>query len=215
VEDAQLDFLERCYRRGLYFSDAERAAMFGRMPASTDSHNRALVADVDKRSHRQAPLERLAFLSTRLALPDDMLTKVDRMTMAHSLEARSPFLDHRFVEWAAGVPTRLKLRRGQTKYLLKRVAERYVPRAVLYRPKQGFEIPLAAWFRGDFFGSVRSTLLEPGSACRQTFALEPLKTVLSPHAVTRGGPTAAEKLWILLSFEYWYRMYIDNTYGRV
>src|SRR5919204_2903677 len=116
---------------------------------------------------------------SRFYLPNDMLTKVDRMSMAHSLEARGPFLDHQVAEWAAGVPMHLKLRRGETKYLLKRLATRYLPMSVLRRPKQGFEIPLSAWLRGDLWKYARGMLLEPTSACRRNFALPALEAVLS------------------------------------
>ena len=92
------------------------------------------------------PLSRLQVLDLRTYLPGDILTKVDRMTMANSLEARVPLLDHRLVEFAGGLPARLRLRSGETKFLLKRVLRGRVPPEVLDRPKQGFAVPLEAWF---------------------------------------------------------------------
>jgi asparagine synthase (glutamine-hydrolysing) len=136
------------------------------------------------------------------------------MSMAHSLEARGPFLDHQLVEWAAALPMHVKLRRGQTKFLLKRVAQRYLPSAVVHRPKQGFEIPLSGWLRGDLWSYARGMLLDPNSACRRIFEVAGLESVLSDRALARGGKRGAERLWILLSFEFWYRTYIDNAFGR-
>lgn len=214
VEIAQLDFLERAYRRGQYFSDAERAALMDSRTNPAPGHGRDLLAAVDARGGRVAPLDRVAFLSSRMYLPNDILTKVDRMSMAHSLEARGPLLDHRLAEWAAGLPMRLKLRRGQTKYLLKRVAARYLPASIMNRPKQGFEAPLTAWWKGDLLGYARRLLLADGSACRRTFTTAGLEAALAPHVINTGGGRAAERLWILLNFEYWHRMYIDNAFGK-
>ena len=212
IELAQLDFLDRAYRRGQYFSDAERARLL--RPTQACGHGRDMMAAVDARGGRTAPLDRVAFLSSRMYLPNDILTKVDRMTMAHSLEARGPLLDHRLAQWAAGVPMRLKLRRGQTKYLLKRVAARYLPASILNRPKQGFEAPLTAWWQGDLLGYARRVLLADGSACRRTFSDAGLEAALAPRLINMGGGRAAERLWILLCFEYWHRMYIDNACGK-
>jgi asparagine synthase (glutamine-hydrolysing) len=214
THDASLDFLERYVRRGLCFSDAERAALLNAHGFPPNGDARAAPAAVDARGRRQNPLERLAFLETRFYLVNDMLTKVDRMSMAHSLEARGPFLDHKLVEWAAGIPMHLKLRRGTTKFLLKRLAMRYLPPEIPYRSKQGFEIPLNAWLRGDLASFARETLLGPESACRRFFAVGALERTLSSFALERGGNRAAEKVWILLTFEFWYRMYFDNAFGR-
>jgi asparagine synthase (glutamine-hydrolysing) len=188
--------------------------LLGRRQLCRDAHAWGVVTAVDARGGRTTPLDRLSFLESRIYLPNDILTKVDRMSMAHSLEARGPFLDHHLVEWTAGLPAHLKLRRGETKYLLRRLAARYLPASVLRRPKQGFAAPLSVWWKGDFQHQARQLLLEPGSACRRTFSPSALESTLAPRAVSRGGGRAAEKVWILLSFEYWHRTYIDNTFGR-
>src|SRR5213079_1038274 len=91
-------------------------------------------------------------------LPLDILTKVDRMTMAHSIEARPPLLDHRLVEFAATIPAHIRLRGGTTKYLLKRAMRGILPDAVIDRPKHGFAVPLARWLRGDLATFSRDVL---------------------------------------------------------
>src|SRR6185369_6842174 len=94
-------------------------------------------------------------------LPLDILTKVDRMTMAHSIEARPPLLDHKLVEFAATVPAHMRLRNGTTKYLLKEAMRGVLPDGIIDRPKQGFAVPVAQWFRGELSGFVRDLLLSP------------------------------------------------------
>ncbi len=94
------------------------------------------------------PVENLLYADTVVRLPDDMLTKVDRASMAHSLEVRVPFLDHTFVDFVAGMPVGLKLRGRVGKYALRRTIAPWLPPGILDRPKRGFAVPLSAWFRG-------------------------------------------------------------------
>jgi asparagine synthase (glutamine-hydrolysing) len=98
-------------------------------------------------------------------LPLDILTKVDRMTMAHSLEARPPLLDHRLVEFAATIPARFRLRNGTTKYLFKQAMRGVLPDSIIDRRKQGFAVPISRWFRGELAGFARDLLLS--HTCRQ------------------------------------------------
>ena len=114
-------------------------------PTSTHDGNSAF-GNALRSSQDLDPLSRLQSLDLQTYLPGDILTKVDRMTMKNSLEARVPLLDHPLVEYACGVPARLRLRAGQTKHLLKRVLRSRVPDEVLTRPKQGFGVPLLSWF---------------------------------------------------------------------
>jgi len=107
------------------------------------------------------PLSRAQYVDLKTYLPGDILTKVDRASMANSLEVRAPLLDHELVEWSARLPSRLKLHRGEGKYILKRALETRLPGDILHRPKQGFAVPLAAWFRGPLQGKMRGALLGP------------------------------------------------------
>src|SRR5262249_5118831 len=114
-------------------------------------------------------------------LPLDILTKVDRMTMAHSIEARPPLLDHRLAEIAATVPAHLRLRGGTTKYLLRRAMRGILPDAIIDRPKQGFAVPLASWFRGDLSEFARDLLLSDTCRRRGFFNVPYLETLFRQH----------------------------------
>jgi asparagine synthase (glutamine-hydrolysing) len=139
-------------------------------------------------------------------LPLDVLTKVDRMTMAHSLEARPPLLDHRLVEFAATIPPELRYRDGTTKYLFKQALRELLPGTIIDRRKQGFAVPLARWFRGPLAGYARDVLLSDSSRHRG---------VLNPAAVEKRlylhqrGRDLDLQLWTMLSFELWCRRFLD------
>lgn len=139
-------------------------------------------------------------------LPDDLLIKADRMTMAHSLEARSPFLDHCLAEWAARVPLDLKLRGRTTKYLLKQVAHGLLPDAIIHRPKHGFGVPLGSWLRRDM-GLVREVLFSPEARARQLYRQLALQALIDEHL--SGKRDHGSRLWALLTLEWWHRLFID------
>jgi asparagine synthase (glutamine-hydrolysing) len=139
-------------------------------------------------------------------LPLDILTKVDRMTMAHSLEARPPLLDHRLVEFAATIPARLRLRGGTTKYLFKQAMRGILPDGIIDRPKHGFAVPLALWFRGELAGFARDLLLSDTCRRRGIFNLPYLERLLSLNA---RGRNLDLQLWTALSFEMWCRRFLD------
>ena len=139
-------------------------------------------------------------------LPLDILAKVDRMTMAHSLEARPPLLDHRLVEFAATIPARLRLRGGTTKYLFKQAMRGILPDHIIDRPKHGFAVPLAHWFRGELAGFARDLLLSDTCRGRGVFNLPYLERLLSLNA---RGRNLDLQLWTALSFEMWCRRFLD------
>jgi asparagine synthase (glutamine-hydrolysing) len=141
-------------------------------------------------------------------LPLDVLTKVDRMTMAHSIEARPPLLDHRLVEFAATIPSRLRLRDGTTKYLLKQAMRGILPDEIIDRPKQGFAVPLARWFRGPLAEFAHDVLLSDN--CRQRGFLNTvyIERLLQLH---QRGRDLDLQLWTTLSFELWCRRFLDRS----
>ncbi|MGV3653785.1 MAG: asparagine synthase (glutamine-hydrolyzing), partial [Noviherbaspirillum sp.] len=146
-------------------------------------------------------------------LPGDILAKVDRATMAASIEGREPLLDHRIVEFALRLP--LSLRRGQlgSKHLLRRVLYRHVPRELVDRPKMGFAIPLLAWLRGDLQGMVRE-YLDP-ALIRDQGLLDPGLVARTLRAFTNGDDYSADKVWTLLAFQMWHREWmVDRVPGR-
>ncbi len=140
-------------------------------------------------------------------LPDDILTKVDRMTMAHSVEARPPLLDHRLVEFAATVPAHFRLRDGTTKYLFKQAMRGILPDRIIDRPKQGFAVPLAKWLREDLAVFVRDILLSDRAAQRGIFNLRQVERLLR---LNDQGRNLDLQLWTMLSLEMWCRRFLDQ-----
>ncbi len=140
-------------------------------------------------------------------LPNDLLVKVDIASMANSLEARSPFLDHNLIEFAASLPENLKMRGVETKSLLKKAAARLVPKEVIYRRKMGFGVPIGAWFRGEMRDFVRGVLLAEKSLKRGIVKPDILERYVDEH--TSGERDHAFQLWTLLMLELWFQRFID------
>jgi len=152
-------------------------------------------------------LSKLLYLDTKTYLAGDILTKVDRMSMATSLEVRVPMLDHELVEWVTGLPIAWKSRNGTRKYLLKKLAERLgVPSAALHRPKQGFSLPLVEWMKKELKEQMLSVLLEPQSLQRGYLKPEVVRTLLSEHL--RGRRDRSALLWRMLVLELWHRNFL-------
>jgi asparagine synthase (glutamine-hydrolysing) len=152
--------------------------------------------------------EKIMDVDLRLWLPDDLLTKVDRATMAHSLEARVPYLDHRFVEFAATLPASLKQKGRETKYLLKKVAERYLPKDIIYRNKQGFVMPLSDWLAGGLRPAVDTAMNASALPSRNLFQPRALERVLHEHLT--GRRNHAGRLWALTVLERWFARYAPD-----
>jgi asparagine synthase (glutamine-hydrolysing) len=140
-------------------------------------------------------------------LPNDLLVKVDIASMAVSLEARSPFLDHHVIEFAASLPERFKLRGLTTKYLLKKVLHKLLPAENLERRKMGFGVPIGHWFRGQMQPFLRETLLSEKALSRGLFKPNSVKQMIELH--TRGERDFAHQLWTLLMLELWFNRFID------
>ena len=153
----------------------------------------------------------LQSLDVRRYLPLDILTKVDRMSMAHSIEARVPLLDHKLVEFAATLPPDMNLRGTTTKYLFKRAMRGILPREILERPKQGFAVPLGDWFRGDLRGFIRDVLLSDTATQRGFFNTARIEQLLHAHDQ---GRQLDLHLWTLVSLELWCRMFLDGKPER-
>lgn len=140
-------------------------------------------------------------------LPNDLLVKVDIASMANSLEARSPFLDHKVIEFAASLPEGLKLRGFETKRLLKKVATRLVPKEVVYRKKMGFGVPIGKWFRGELRDFLREVLLSEKSLRRGIVRPEAMQKFVTEHIT--GEKDHSHRLWTLLMLELWFNRFID------
>jgi asparagine synthase (glutamine-hydrolysing) len=153
---------------------------------------------------------RFLALDVATYLPDDLLTKVDRMAMAHALEVRSPFLDYRVQEFAASMPARLKLRRWSTKWCLKQLAERRgMPADLVHRPKQGFGVPIGKWFREDLRGWLEDILRDPRTLARGYFRPEEVDRLIDEH--TSQTADHKERLWTLAMLELWHRSALDGN----
>jgi asparagine synthase (glutamine-hydrolysing) len=144
-------------------------------------------------------------------LPLDILTKVDRMSMAHSIEARVPLLDHEVVEFAARIPPTLQMANGSGKHLFKQSLRGILPDEILDRRKQGFAVPLGRWFNGQLSRVVRDILISPRTRQRGILDLHYVERLLDWHAA---GRSLDLHLWTLLSFELWCRMFLDRPAAR-
>ena len=142
-------------------------------------------------------------------LPDDLLVKVDVASMAHGLETRSPLLDHVFVEWAVGLPDRLKLARGTSKALFKSAMAPYLPAGLMHRPKMGFSCPIDHWFRNEMKELAYDTLLSHRASGRSLFRPTHVRRLLEEHCGMRQDHH--QQLWALLVLELWFEMWIDGS----
>lgn len=145
------------------------------------------------------PLGLVQYLDLKTYLVGDINTKVDRASMAHSLEVREPLMDHPLVEWLASLPSNLKVRDGEGKWLFKKAMEPHLSQDILYRKKMGFSVPLARWFRGPLRERVRSSVLEGALAETGYFDMKYLRELVQDH--TSGVRDYSAPLWTLLMFE--------------
>lgn len=150
-----------------------------------------------------AYLDRMLHIDKKLWLADDLLTKVDRATMAYSLEARVPYLDHMLVEFAARLPTGFKIHQGTRKYLMRRLATSYLPQTIINRPKQGFSIPFHEWMHGDLKPLMDDVFSEGGILKRNIFR----KGIIERWRREDRNHT---RLWALLTLELWFRRYAPD-----
>jgi asparagine synthase (glutamine-hydrolysing) len=136
-------------------------------------------------------------------MPCDLMTKVDIASMAHSLEVRQPLLDYRLVEWAASLPSHLKLRGRKGKRLLMDTYKHLLPKEIWHRPKMGFGVPIAKWFRTSLRDRTYDALLGQDAKCHEYFRREAIASLVDEHMTGRGNQ--AYRLWNLLFLEQWLR----------
>ena len=167
----------------------------------------ALLADWFQKANGAGIVDAAMLVDQHTYLPDDLLVKVDIASMANSLEARSPLLDHKVMEFAASLPENLKLRGATTKYLLKKIAAKLVPPAVIYRKKMGFGVPIAAWFRHELKDFAQATLLSEKALKRGIVKPAAVTELVRSHVA--GERDHAFKIWNLLMLELWFERFID------
>jgi asparagine synthase (glutamine-hydrolysing) len=156
-------------------------------------------------------LSQLQYVDSKTYLAADVLTKVDRMSMAHSIEVRSPLLDHVLTEQVAAYPSHFKMRGETSKYLLKKLAMKYLPATIVDRRKQGFGVPLECWFAGDFHDYIRDTLLSSSARARPFFKAEVTESIVTRHA--EGEKSLSAVIWSLLVLETWFQLYLDRSFA--
>jgi asparagine synthase (glutamine-hydrolysing) len=153
-------------------------------------------------------LDHLLYLDSKTYLPGDIMTKVDRMSMAHSVEAREPLLDHRLIEFAQRIPAVFKLRGSETKSILKKAMRGIIPDEIIDRPKQGFGVPMQKWFKEDLREMVIDTLNDSRTRQRGYFDQRVVSATLREHL--SGRRDNSRHLWSLLMLELWHRAFIDH-----
>ncbi|HJX91734.1 MAG TPA: asparagine synthase (glutamine-hydrolyzing) [Pyrinomonadaceae bacterium] len=153
-------------------------------------------------------VDRLLYLDSKTYLPGDILTKVDRTSMAVSLEARAPLLDHKLIDFVTRIPSSMKLAGSQTKHIFKKAIENLIPGEVLHRPKQGFGVPIQEWINQELKDRIRETLTEPRTQQRGYINPKYVNVLLEEHE--RGRRDHSLSLWSLLMVELWHRQFLDD-----
>jgi asparagine synthase (glutamine-hydrolysing) len=211
VQAAGLPRIERYFRWSSTFDANEKSAI------TTDefrhlSGNADAIGILDKwfaTANGSTVLDATLLTDLMTYLPNDLLVKVDIASMANSLEARSPFLDHKVIEFAASLPESQKMPGMQTKYLLKKVAARLVPKEVVYRRKMGFGVPVGSWMRHEMRSFLCDVLLSDKSMNRGIIRPEELRRYVVEH--TESKRDHAFRLWTLLMLELWFQRFIDQN----
>ncbi len=210
VAGAELTPEEAHYSWRRIFSEEEKSSLFqGEVLRSLGPRNTfRLFEEKFARVPAAAMLNRMLFVDTRLYLPSDMLVKVDRMSMANSLEARVPFLDHELVEMAATIPAGMKLKRWDKKHLLKAAGSKTVPRRILNRKKQGFNVPVNVWLRDELKELANETLSGQRIADMGLFRPDYVRGLLGEHLAGRRDNSF--QLWGLITFFIWYDLFVKG-----
>ncbi|MET8338514.1 asparagine synthase (glutamine-hydrolyzing) [Streptosporangium canum] len=207
MELAGLSAAGRYTRLMSYFTEEQKQKVYtpwqrGRVAGVRSG---AIVERAFEESSAGCDLTRFMDVDVNTYLPGDLLVKSDISTMACSLEARSPFLDHVLMEWAAGLPGELKICGGTTKYLLKRAMADWLPAHLLKRPKMGFGVPLASWLRTGLRPLAHDLLADATVRDRGIFAPRAVARLLAEHAA---GRDHSNRIWTLMQFELWHRTHL-------
>jgi asparagine synthase (glutamine-hydrolysing) len=211
LHNISLDRIDRYLDSLSYFTGLTKRTLY-----TSDFQNALGTADRVTQSFRQYAnvvktndtLDQLLYIDCKTYLPGDILTKVDRTSMATSLEVRVPLLDHKLIDFVTKVPASLKLAGTETKHLLKRVAKDLIPSEILERPKQGFGIPLEEWINRQLRDQIREILLEPRTRQRGYVNYDYVDLILDEHHKERRDHSFP--LWSLFILELWHRQYIDQ-----
>jgi asparagine synthase (glutamine-hydrolysing) len=193
------------------FSHANKAKLLsqGLWDRLGDIDAAEVIVDYFNQDQASDPVDRMLYADFMTRLPEHSLMLTDRMTMAHSLEARSPFLDHELVEYMAKFPSNLKIKNGETKYILRKLAEGYLPKTIVRREKQGFIFPIAYWFRNELFSFLQEVLLNSYFVKENIFQKSYIQTLLEEHKARKTDHHV--RLWMLLNLEIWRQLFIERS----
>lgn len=214
LRNVALDPLDR------YVDSLSLFTALGRKELCTAEFRRSINADendyVSNLMHAYArrvtsgdAVDELLYLDSKTYLVGDILTKVDRMTMANSLEARVPLLDHKLIDFVTRLSSELKLKDGVTKYILKKAVEPFVPHEILHRQKQGFGVPIDQWINSELRDQIRDTIISRKARERGYVNQSYVNVLLDEHARKRRDHSA--QLWTLFMLEKWHQMFVDNV----
>jgi asparagine synthase (glutamine-hydrolysing) len=192
----------------LFQTDERRALFTADVQSALASDAEATLAHHFDRFAALPHESRLMRFDFETYLPEDVLTKVDRMSMAHSIESRVPLLDNNVIDFAATLPSRFKIRDGRRKHVFKETLRPLLPPGILDRRKQGFGIPLGVWFRGGLTDLFNEVLDSPRARQRGYFERSFVSRLLREHLARQRDHTL--RLWQLLVFELWHRQYLDT-----
>jgi asparagine synthase (glutamine-hydrolysing) len=206
-----LDAPARYGRYVSWLDDAQRGALY--TPAFAHALGSEPMPDAIAAAWAAAsgasPVDRMLEVDVRTYLVDDLIAKIDIATMAHALEARSPFLDHQVMELAASIPAELKVRGSEKKWILRQALRGWLPDDILDRPKQGFSVPMSDWLRGDLKPWARDILLDRETLDRGYFDSAAVEGLLDRHAAGTDGD--AKRIWALLMLELWHREFVGPS----
>lgn len=202
---------ERYARYMCIFDPAERAGLYTDEFASLigGCHAEGVITHHWHAASGDEVVDLMLEVDAMTYLPDDLIAKIDIATMASALEARSPLLDHELMQFAASIPAEFKVRGHQKKWILREALRGWLPDEILDRPKQGFSVPVGAWFRNELREQVREVLLDPGAIGRGYFRPQAVETMLHSHAA--GNDDETERLWSLYMLELWHREFVDRA----
>jgi asparagine synthase (glutamine-hydrolysing) len=209
TEGGRLPLAERYQKWNACFSDGIKDLLRPELHPDAES-GRLLESYTRELDGNESTLARLLQLNFRTYLLDDLLVKADRMSMAHGLETRSPFLDTAVVEFGASLPDRLRMRLGTGKLVLRRAMKGMLPRSILARGKMGFGVPLGAWFRDELGGLVQERLLDTGSPIYEYVRPEAVRGLVRRHQAAAAD--LSPQIWTLLTLESWLRQ--EKDWGR-
>jgi len=214
IDGAALPLPERYQLYLSAFSESDKAGLFSQEFLNQLQRSGRGIVELAMRKVDQCrdPLEWILLTDMETYLPDDELRKADRLSMWHSLEVRVPFLDHKLVEFAATIPSQLKLKGWEKKHILVKSLEGILPNSILHRRKQGFSIPLGAWLRGPLRELLRTSLSGPALRDLGLFNLQTIDRMLDEH--DRGVRNYETQLWALMIFVIWHRTYMNVAGSR-